>query len=138
VSLRRFFKERRAHGLWGTQDTDETVFSAGHQSGSSNAPGFAARTIGALLIRLGTSVGANYRAALRARSRKEFVARIAVVVEEADETCYWLELMAEGGILPARKLGELMTESDELTAIFTAIRKTTGPQKRVSRTIHKS
>ncbi len=87
------------------------------------------RAIGAQLIRSGTSVGANYRAALRARSRKEFAARIAVVVEEADETQFWLELLAEGGILPEKKLQAVRDEAGQLTAIFTSIRQSVGRQK---------
>lgn len=83
-----------------------------------------ARIIGRQLLRSGTSVGANYRAACRARSRREFVAKMGVVVEEADESVYWLELLAESGIVPARRLEELLEENNQLLAIFAASRQT--------------
>jgi four helix bundle protein len=82
------------------------------------------RAIGNQLVRSGTSIGANYRAACRSRSRAEFAAKLGVVAEEADETVYWLELIRDGELLPANKLRELLQEADELTAIFTAGRRT--------------
>ena len=81
--------------------------------------------IGKQLLRCGTSIGANYRAACRARSRAEFVSKLGIVVEEADETMYWLELLADASIIPAAKLKLLYKETSELTAIFTAARQTT-------------
>jgi four helix bundle protein len=75
-------------------------------------------------LRSGTSVGANYRAAGRSRSKAEFVSKIAVVVEEADETVFWLELLHEGGIVSSERLPELSREADELTAIFAAAYRT--------------
>ena len=83
-----------------------------------------AQVIGRQLLRCGTSVGANYRAACRARSRAEFIAKIGVVVEEADETMYWLELLTETNIVPAARLNALYKETSERTAIFTAKRRT--------------
>jgi four helix bundle protein len=77
------------------------------------------------LLRSATSVGANYRAACRGRSRNEFASKLGIVVEEADESIYWLELLEENGIVPAKKLKDLLQEAHELTAIFTAARKTT-------------
>lgn len=79
-----------------------------------------ARVIGRQVLRCGTSVGANYRAVCRARSGKEFVSKMNVVVEEADETVFWFELLAEGGIVPAVKLSALVAEGNELLAIFGA------------------
>jgi four helix bundle protein len=84
------------------------------------------RAIRNQLVRSGTSIGANYRAACRSRSRAEFAAKLGVVAEEADETIYWLELIRDGNLLPANKLNELLTEADELTAIFTAGRRTSS------------
>jgi len=84
------------------------------------------RAIGNQLVRSGTSVGANYRAACRSRSRAEFAAKLGVVAEEADETVYWLEVIRDGNLLPAKKLTELLKEADELTAIFTAGRRTSS------------
>jgi len=83
-----------------------------------------AQVLGNQLLRCGTSVGANYRAACRARSRAEFIAKLGVVVEEADETIFWLELLAETGVVPQRHLEDLLGETRELTAIFTAAQHT--------------
>jgi four helix bundle protein len=71
-------------------------------------------------------VGANYRAACRSRSRAEFAAKLGVVAEEADESVYWLELISEGKLLPAPKIGDLLKEANELTAIFTSARRTSS------------
>ncbi len=84
------------------------------------------RAIGNQLVRSGTSIGANYRAACRSRSRAEFAAKLGVVAEEADETIYWLELIRDGNLLPENKLDDLLKEADELTAIFTAGRRTSS------------
>ena len=65
-----------------------------------------ARILGKQVLRSGTSIGANYRAACRARSRAEFVAKLGIVLEEADETAFWLELMRDAGIFPDTKLRE--------------------------------
>jgi len=76
------------------------------------------------LLRSGTSVGANYRAANRARSRDEFIAKLGTVVEEADETLHWLELIRETRRIPAARLDPLILEASELLAIFSSSRKT--------------
>jgi|SRR4051794_14282748 four helix bundle protein len=83
-----------------------------------------AQILGKQVLRSGTSVAANYRAACRGRSRAEFVARIGVVVEEADETLFWLDLIGEAGIVPEQRLVEIKKEADELTALFTATKRT--------------
>lgn len=85
-----------------------------------------AEVIGRQILRSGTSVGANYRSALRARSRSEFTAKLAVAREEADETLYWLELLAESGLVRADRLKALAEEANQLVAIFTAARKSTA------------
>jgi four helix bundle protein len=77
-----------------------------------------ARTLGKQLLRSGTSVAANYRAVCRSRSKAEFVARLGVVVEEIDETVFWLELLVESGIIASARLGNLQHEANELCAIF--------------------
>jgi len=79
-----------------------------------------ARIVGKQLLRAGTSVAANYRAVGRARSKAEFVAKMDVVVEEADETVFWLELLVDTGIMPDRQMEELLMEANELLAIFAA------------------
>ncbi len=83
-----------------------------------------AQVIGRQRLSAGTSVGANYRAACRAQSHPTFLAKLAIVEEEADETLYWLEFLAESGVLKAERLHDLLKEADELLAIFTASRKT--------------
>ncbi|MFB3915780.1 MAG: four helix bundle protein [Terriglobales bacterium] len=77
------------------------------------------------LLRSATSVEANYRAACRSRSDAEFLSRLAVVLEEADETVYWLELLVEVGVIPSKRLQPLIQEADELLRIFSAGRHTT-------------
>ena len=86
--------------------------------------GQTSRTIGNQLLRSGMSVGANYRAACRGRSKADFIAKAAISLEEADECLYWMELLQEARIVPADKLKDLMKEADELVAIFTASIKT--------------
>ena len=83
-----------------------------------------AQLIGNQLFRSGTSVGANYRAACRARSKAEFIAKLGIVLEEADESLYWLEILAETEIVKAELLAPLMNEADELVAILVASLKT--------------
>lgn len=76
--------------------------------------------IGKQLIRAGTAVGANYRAACRGRSKAEFTAKLGIVVEEADECGYWLELIMDGELLPRLLVEPLHQEANELAAIFVA------------------
>ena len=78
------------------------------------------RAIGNQLVRAGTAVGANYRAACRGRSKAEFIAKLGIVVEEADESAYWLELIMEADLLPRTKIEPLHKEANELAAIFVA------------------
>ena len=79
-----------------------------------------ARIIGKQVMRSGTSVAANYRAVGRARSRAEFISKVGVVVEEADETVFWLELMVDTGIVRKVLMESLLAEANELLAIFAA------------------
>jgi four helix bundle protein len=83
-----------------------------------------ARVIGKQALRSGTSVGANYRAVCRARSKAEFIAKIGVVVEEIDETVFWLELLVETGIVAQFRMESLQKEASELLAIFAASQHT--------------
>ena len=79
--------------------------------------------LGKQVLRSGTTVGANYREANRARSKPEFIAKIGDCLKELDETAYWLELLAESAIVPNAKLADLRNECDQLLAIFTTISK---------------
>ena len=76
------------------------------------------RLVGDQLFKAGTAVGANYRAACRARSKADFIAKLGIVLEEADESLYWLEILDEGKIIKTPFLAPLMSEADELVAIF--------------------
>ena len=89
------------------------------------------RRVGQQLIDSATSVAANYRAACRARSRAEFIAKLGTVLEEADESLFWLELLVDVKLVTAQRAERLLLESDQLTAIFTASVKTAkaGNQK---------
>ncbi len=82
-----------------------------------------ARVLGRQALGSGTSVGANYREGQRARSQPEFIAKIGDCLKELDETAYWLELLADSGIVPLAKLASLQGECDQLLAIFTTISK---------------
>jgi four helix bundle protein len=83
-----------------------------------------ATAIGRQLVRSGTSVGANYRAACRARSRAEFIAKLGTVIEEAGESAYWFELLIKGGVIPPAKVQPLLDEANELAAMFVVSRRT--------------
>ena len=90
--------------------------------------------IGNQLLRSGTSVGVNYRAACRGHSRPDFVSKVGIAIEEADESLYWMEILIESGILPEDRLSSLMQEANELIAIFTASVKTVksnNPRKQI-------
>lgn len=80
----------------------------------------AAEVIGRQLLRSGTSVAANYRSARRARSRKEFLAKMGIVEEESDESSFWLELLLEAGLATSGRVAELRDEAKQLVAITIA------------------
>jgi four helix bundle protein len=82
-----------------------------------------AQVLGKQVLRSGTSVGANYREAYRARSKAEFIAKCGDSLRELEETAYWLELLVDGNIVPPEKLSALRQECDELIAIFVTILK---------------
>ena len=82
------------------------------------------RAIGSQLMRSGTSMAANYRAACRARSKAEFISKLGTVEEEADESAFWLELIIEGELLIESQVRPLLTEASELVAITAASKKT--------------
>jgi four helix bundle protein len=82
------------------------------------------RTVANQVARSGCSVAANYRAALRAKSRRDFVHKITTVLEEADETAFWIELSQLAMLLPTKRLAKLLAEAVELTMIFNATRTT--------------
>jgi four helix bundle protein len=82
-----------------------------------------AQVLGKQVLRSGTSVGANYREACRARSKAEFIAKMGDCLKELDESSYWFELLAETGVVASMALDPLQKECDELLAIFTTIAK---------------
>jgi four helix bundle protein len=85
--------------------------------------------VGRQIVRSATSVGANYRSACRARSQADFISKLGIVEEEADETLYWLELSVESKLMEMTEASPLIKEADELTSIFTASRKTAKKNK---------
>ena len=89
-----------------------------------------ARVIGSQLVRCGTSVGANYRAACRGRSRADFIAKLEIVEEEADESALWMELIIESGLMERKLVEPLLQEANELTAIMAASRKSASARPR--------
>jgi four helix bundle protein len=95
----------------------------------------AGKTVGNQIARSGTSVAANYRAALRARSDADFINKITIVLEEADESGFWIELAEKAKLLPSKRLKALHQEAEELTKIFNATRVTA--KRRTARN-HKS
>ena len=90
------------------------------------------RVVGDQLVRAGTSVASNYRAACRGRSRAEFVAKLGIVVEEADESAFWLELIIESSLLRAKLVQPLLDEANELTRIMVSSRETARSKPRTS------
>src|SRR5438445_10779263 len=82
------------------------------------------RVLANQVARSATSVSANYRAACRARSRAEFSSKLGTLAEEADESLHWLEMIRDGDFIPEKRISSLLTEADELTAIFTVVRRT--------------
>jgi four helix bundle protein len=76
------------------------------------------------LLRSGTSVGANYRAACRARTKPDFISKAGIAIEEADQSLYWMEMLVEAKIIPKDKVAALMKEAGEIVAILTASVKT--------------
>ena len=91
------------------------------------------RAVAAQLIRSGTSVAANYRAACRARSKPEFVAKLGVVEEEADESALWLELIIETDLLPVAQVKPLLNEASEIVAIMASSKKTAAKSQIANR-----
>jgi len=77
-----------------------------------------ARILGKQVLRSGTSVAANYRAACRSKSRADFISKLGMTVEEADETLLWIELLEESGIIPAKRLAAIKAETDELLRVL--------------------
>ena len=99
--------------------TREVIGLCRHLPGSREG-----RLIGNQLFRAGTSVGANYRAACRGRSKADFISKIGITLEEADETLYWLEILTEADIVKHESVTILMKEANELVSVFTASAKT--------------
>jgi four helix bundle protein len=90
------------------------------------------RHIRGQIIRSSTSVPANYRAACLAQSKAGFIAKLSIVIEEVDETLFWLEVIISEKLLPRKRVEPLMKEANELTAIFISTRKTAGKNRQSS------
>jgi four helix bundle protein len=90
-----------------------------------------AQTIVRQLIRAGTSVGANYRAAIRSRSRADFVSRMGIVEEECDEAAYWIEVLLELGLVTEKRTKQLQREANEILAVTVSSIKTARAGKKI-------
>jgi four helix bundle protein len=89
-----------------------------------------ARVIGNQLLKCGTSVGANYRASCRAKSQADFIAKMGIVEEEADESIYWMELLVDSGTVPSSAVAELCDEGDQIVAMVLSSINTARGSKR--------
>jgi four helix bundle protein len=85
--------------------------------------------VGKQLLRSGTSVGANYRASCRAKSPADFIAKMGIVEEEADETIYWIEILIESGLIDKERVAGLLDEADQIVAIIVSSIKTARSHK---------
>lgn len=94
------------------------------------------RILGKQFLRCATSVAANYRSSLRARSTAEFIAKLGIVVEEADESTFWMELMIESEIISEKEGEKLLEESKELLKIFSASRKTAKENQKLNKSLN--
>ena len=119
-----------SHDSRRTEAADETVRITRYLLVAALPKTIEGRAIANQLVRCGTSVAANYRATCRARSRSEFVAKMGVVLEEADETQLWLELIIESKLLPIKRVEGLLWEASELVVIFVASRKSASSNLR--------
>ena len=90
-----------------------------------------AQIIAKQLVRVATSVGANYRAAIRSRSRADFVAKMGIVEEECDETGYWIEVLVELGLLPEKRTSALQEEANEILAVTVSSIKTARKRQQI-------
>ena len=88
------------------------------------------RMIGRQIFRSGTSTAANYRAACRAKSVKDFIAKLGIVIEEADETKFWLELLIEANLIELKLVNDLLKEADEITAIVVSLKNSAVKNQR--------
>src|SRR5215510_10640544 len=93
-------------------------------------PGTVANVIGRQLAKCGTSVGANYRAACRAKSNADFIAKMSIVEEEADESAFWMEVIVESGLMKEELVKDLLDEADQIAAIVVSSINTTRGHKR--------
>ena len=100
--------------------------------------GDAPRDLGRQLLRAGTSVGANYRAAARARSRADFIAKLGIVEEECDETLYWIEVLIELGFVKTKRVQPLYDEGGEILAMVVSSITTARPHAKRLRSTRKS
>lgn len=106
------------------RDRNEAVCAACHPLLPCHPQNEESRIICRQLLRSATSVAANYRAVWRPRSSADFISRMGIVLEEADESLFWLEPLVESGVVAHEKLGSLLKESDELVSIFVASLRT--------------
>ncbi len=95
----------------------------------SLSPGRTSEVIGKQLVRCATSVGANYRSACRAKSTADFISKLSIVEEEADEAIYWIELLVEANLVKENLVENLLNEADQILAMIVASIKTSKAKK---------
>jgi four helix bundle protein len=116
----------------GNEGSDEAVCDPDCDCLSGAPASREGNVLGNQLLRSGTAVAANYRAVCRARSKAEFVSKMSIVVEEADETVFWLEMLVDTRIVPSGKLTLLLKEANESLAICAASLRTAKYNRQVS------
>jgi|GEM_PF-287813 len=114
-------KRRHSHNGTRSKDANKNVCSSHYQTLISHASAGDAQVLANQVLRAGTSVGAHYREAGRAKSDADFISKIEGALQELDETAYWLELIGEAEILPMKRLEPLHAEAEELMAILVTI-----------------
>ncbi|HEX2861469.1 MAG TPA: four helix bundle protein [Lacunisphaera sp.] len=109
--------------------TNRAVCDPGAETGRCHAGTTSGKTVFNQVARSGCSIAAHYRTALRGKSRADFINKITMVLEEADETSFWLELTSRAALLPGSRLAALRDEAEQLTRIFNATRTTARNRK---------
>lgn len=130
-------KRQRATDHWYSDGMDEREMKSRTKAFAlrvirlveSLPPSRTSDVIGRQLLRAGTSVGANYRAVRRAKSKADFINKLTIVEEESDESAYWMELLIDSDIVKPQRLEPLLNEADEITAIIVATARTARRKK---------
>jgi four helix bundle protein len=118
------FRFKRPHERTPDENSNKAVCIANPKDGDALPTNRSGNAIANQLVRSGTSVAANYRALCRSKSRADFINKTSIVEEEADESGFWLELIADAGLVTAARVKRLLQEANEITAMAVASRRT--------------